>query len=339
MRFKPLVSVCMPAYNAARWIGEAIDSVLDQTYPEFELIVSDNASTDETAAIVSSYRDRRIRLDTTSTVIPPVANHNRSVSLSKGTFVKFLHADDLLKPTCLEEMVSAAVDKPRVGLVFAPREILLDDPDDEANLVWRREHRDLNEHFGELRSKNEGRVLFRQILASGITSNWIGEPSAVMVSRQCLSDVGLFNVRIRQIADLDLWIRIMLAYDVCYIPRTLSAYRHHARSVTAMNARLGRDWLDRLWLLEALNAEPSLSSEERTAVHRLRKAALRPAVRSQARHLISGRFWAVGDLLSYCNYRTRVLLGRAPRLSPELGRATEQTPRRCTAASGDPARR
>jgi glycosyltransferase involved in cell wall biosynthesis len=229
---KPLVSVCMPAHNAERWIQQAIDSVLGQTYGEFELVVSDNASRDGTAAIVRSYRDARIRLETTGKLIPPVENHNRSVSLSRGTLVKFLHADDFLMPTCLEEMVAATLEDRKIGLVFAPREIVLDDAEDTANIAWSSEHSHLAEHFEELRPKNEGRALFRQVLDSGITSNWIGEPSAVLVSRECLSDVGLFNVRLRQIADLDLWLRIMLSYKVSYISHPLSSYRHHGDSVT-----------------------------------------------------------------------------------------------------------
>jgi glycosyltransferase involved in cell wall biosynthesis len=325
---RPLVSVCMPAYNAARWIGQAIDSVLAQTYPELELVVSDNASTDDTAAIVRSYDDPRIRLETTSTLIPPVENHNRSVSLSRGGFVKFLHADDLLMPSCLEEMLAVALEDDHIGLVFAPREILLDDAEDEENLAWQREHERLTDHFAQLSERNEGRALFREILASGIESNWVGEPSAVMASRACLDEVGLFNVRLRQIADLDLWLRIMLSYDVGYLSHPLSAYRHHAESVTATNARLGRDWLDRLWLLESLAAEPSLTADERASVVRLRSAALRRAVRSQARHLAGRRFWSVGDLLAYGGYRTRSVVtpGSSPR--PRPSPPTEREPLR-----------
>lgn len=326
MTRRPLVSVCMPAHNAARWIGEAIDSVLAQTYSEFELVVSDNASTDDTAAIVRSYDDPRIRLETTPELIPPVENHNRSVSLSQGSFVKFLHADDLLMPTCLEEMLAVALEDERIGLVFAPREILLDDSEDEENIAWRREHERLSDHFAELAKRNQGRTLFREILASGLKSNWVGEPSAVMASRASLADVGLFNVRLRQIADLDLWLRIMLSYDVGYLAHPLSAYRHHAQSVTATNARLGRDWLDRLWMLESLAAEPSLTGDERAPVVQFRKAALRQAARSQARHLAGRRFWSVGDLAAYGGHRTRAVITRRPKPRRRPSAPLEQEP-------------
>jgi glycosyltransferase involved in cell wall biosynthesis len=332
---RPLVSVCMPAYNAGRWIAAAIESVLEQTYASFELVISNNASTDETAAIVRAYDDPRIRLETTREVIGPVENHNRSVMLSTGSFVKFLHADDLLMPGCLEEMVAVALADPRIGLVFAPREILLDDTDDESNLEWTRAHANLTEHFTDLAPNNDGRALFRQVLAAGVELNWVGEPSAVMASRACLAHVGLFNPLLRQIADLDLWLRIMLSYRIGYIAHGLSVYRHHSQSVTAANAQFGLDWLDRLWLLETLLAERPLDSEDRRRVVRLRNAALRRATRTQAHRLLQRHFSSVGDFLDYWAYRSRALVGRRPTLHPVLD-GPEQASARESPASAHP---
>lgn len=335
----PLVSVCMPAYNAERWVAAAIESVLAQTYAELELVVSDNASTDATAAIVRSFADPRIRLVTLTARVDAVANHNRSVVLSRGRFVKFLHADDLLMPTCLEEMVAVALEDPGVGLVFAPREVLVDDPNDPEELAWSRTHGQLAARFQGLARVNDGRELFRQMLAAGLEDNWVGEPTAVMASRASLERVGLFNPRCWQIADIDLWLRIMLAYRVGYVDHPLSAYRHHRASMTAQNARSARDWLDRLWLLEGLLAEPSLDAAARTQVLRLRRAALRRAVRSQARHLLARRLWSLRDAGAYLAYRARAAAGRAPRLTELLAPRAEPTPPRGTAATIDPASR
>ena len=336
---RPLVSVCMPAHNAERWIAEAIESVLAQTYAELELVVSDNASTDDTAAVVRSFRDPRIRLVTLTSRIDAVANHNRSVVLSGGAFVKFLHADDLLAPTCLEEMVAVALEDPRIGLVFAPREILLDDPTDAADVAWSRAHAHMTENLEGLSRVNEGRALFDQILAAEAQRNWVGEPSAVMASRACLEDVGLFNPRLRQIADLDLWLRIMLRYRIGYIDRPLSIYRHHSASVTATNSRLARDWLDRLWLLEGLAAEPSLAPAQLASIRAMRRAAFRRACRNQVRHLRARRFWSLRDSGAYLAYRARAAAGRAPRLTERLEPRGEPAPPRGTAATLDRAPR
>jgi glycosyltransferase involved in cell wall biosynthesis len=327
----------MPAYNAERWIREAIDSVLEQSYTNFELVVSNNASTDGTADIARSYDDPRIRVETTATRIGPVSNHNRSVALSTGEYVKFLHADDMLMPTCLEEMTSLALEDPSVGLVFAGREVLLDDPSNEADLDWSRVHGRLHERLGDLAPLNDGRALFRQVLGAGIEFNSIGEPSAVLASRACLAEVGLFSPRLRQIADLDLWLRIMLSYRVGYHSQALSIYRHHGQSVTAANARAGRDWLDRLWLLEGLASEPRLTSDERGAVMQLRSEALRRAFRSQARHLARGHLWSLRDLLAYLSYRGRALLRHAPPLYDSLPTPPAPATPRESRAMPDPA--
>jgi glycosyltransferase involved in cell wall biosynthesis len=328
----------MPAHNAGRWIGQAIESVLDQTYHDFELVVSDNASTDATTDIVRSYGDARIRIDTTPKLISAVANHNRSVVLSRGAFVKFLHADDMLSPTCLEEMVTLASEDPSIGFVFAPRDVLLESPESPIDRDWSRTYAHLHERFVSLDRVNDGRTLFRQLLAAGFDMNWIGEPSAVLASRACLVRVGLFNPRLHQIADLDLWLRIMLSHRVGYLSRSLSTYRHHSQSVTAANARLGLDWLDRLWLLEGLSAEPMLDPDERRRIVKLRNAALWRASRTQARCLLQGRFSPVTDFADYWEYRARALVGKRPVLQAVLeepGQAgSPESP-----ASVDPVRR
>ena len=328
----------MPAYNAERWLGQAIESVLEQTYQDFELVISDNASTDATARIARSYRDDRIRVDTAATRISAVSNHNRSVTLSSGAFVKFLHADDMLFPTCLEEMVALASEDPSIGFVFAPREVLLEAPDSQTDVDWSRTYAHLHQRFVELDRINDGRALFRQLLQAGIEMNWIGEPSAVLASRACLAKVGIFKPQLHQIADLDLWIRIMLSHRVGYISHPLSMYRHHSQSVTAANARLGLDWLDRLWMLEGLSTERLLEPEERRRVVRLRNAALRRVARTQARRLMQGRFRSLRDFAAYWVYRVRTRLGRKPVLHAVLEESGQPSVRESPASIG-PVRR
>src|SRR5438876_11482302 len=98
---RPLVSICVPAYNAERWLADALESAMRQTYSEFELVVADNSSTDRTVEIARSFDDPRVRVETATTWVSAVANHNRAIRLSRGAFVKFLHADDLLLPRCV----------------------------------------------------------------------------------------------------------------------------------------------------------------------------------------------------------------------------------------------
>jgi glycosyltransferase involved in cell wall biosynthesis len=320
----PAVSICVPAFNAARWIRPALDSALAQTLSDFELLVADNASTDETAEIARSYGDPRIRVATAPRTIGAVANHNRAVTLSRGRFVKFLHADDLLLPRCLERMVSLALEDDRVGLVFAPRDVLVEDaPDPEWVEHFRRPH----EGFGPLASINDGRDLLHRLLRRGFEENWVGEPSAVLVRRSALERVGMLNERLVQVADLELWARIMVGHRVGFVDAVLSVYRHHGGSGTVANARFARDWFDRPWLLEGLLAAEGLTGEARSRLLELRRAAVRRALRAQLGRLARGN--TSTELLAYVAYRVRGAVGRAPRLSPPL----EDVPGRATAGA------
>jgi glycosyltransferase involved in cell wall biosynthesis len=297
---RPLVSICVPAYNAERWIGAALESALAQTYSNFELVVSDNSSTDATAEVARQFSDPRLRVETATRTTSAAANHNRAVRLSRGEFVKFLHADDLLLPECVEEMVALALEDTRIGLVFAPREVLLEGASDPE---WAEKFARPHEQFEGLERINDGRRLFGQLLDAGFEENWIGEPSAVLVRRETLDRVGLFNERIFQITDLELWARIAIDHRVGFVDRILSVYRHHGQSGTASNALVQRDWLDIVWLFEGLLEIPSLTSDERRRLLRLRRVAFRRALRAQAGRVVHRRWTA--ELPAYLAYRAR----------------------------------
>jgi glycosyltransferase involved in cell wall biosynthesis len=301
----PLVSICVPSYNAAPWIGEAVESALAQTWQNFELIVCDDASSDETLEIVRTYSDPRLRVQANRVRLGKAKNGNRAIALSTGSYVKFLHADDKLLPTCLEEMVAVALEHERIGLVFAAREV---DVADDFDPAWRHAYARPHEGFSELARVNDGTSLFKQLVWSGLGENWIGEPSAVMVSRPALERSGGFSERIRQMDDLDLWLRILLTHRAGFIDRPLSVYRHHSRSSTSSNQRDGRDWFDRVWLLDGLLAE-GLDPDDRKEVERLRRAALRRATRAQLGRLTRGRFDA--QLPLYLRHRALALAGRS----------------------------
>jgi glycosyltransferase involved in cell wall biosynthesis len=308
-----LVSVCVPAYNAERWIAGALESAVGQTYEELEIVVADNASTDATVELARAVGDPRIRVESATQTIGAVANHNRAIRLSHGAFVKFLHADDLLLPTCVEEMVALAREDESIGLVFAPREVVVEEaPDPEWGELFARPH----EYFSSLERVNDGRRLFRELLDDGFEGNWVGEPTAVLLTRGALEHVGLLNERLFQIADLELWARIMVSCRVGFVDKLLSVYRHHGESGTVRNARLKRDWFDRPWLLEGLLAVPDLTPDERARLVALRRTALRRAGRSQVARVARGRLTT--ELPRYVAFRARASLGRAPLLAPVL---------------------
>lgn len=120
---RPLVSIVTPVHNGERYLAECIDSALAQTYPNWELVLVNNGSTDRTLQIAEDYRasDSRIRIFSTERLISAVENHNFAVGRMDpaSAYCKILHADDWMFPECLERMVEVAERYPTVGVVGA----------------------------------------------------------------------------------------------------------------------------------------------------------------------------------------------------------------------------
>jgi glycosyltransferase involved in cell wall biosynthesis len=152
----PLVSVGMPVYNGERFIREAIESILGQTFQDFELIVCDNASTDRTPEIVRSYaaRDLRIRYERSERNRGAAYNYNRVTALARGTYIRHAAHDDVLAPTNLERCVAVLEADPGIALAYPQMSridqygrvldtfrgsLVIDDPDPVAR--WRTFHR------------------------------------------------------------------------------------------------------------------------------------------------------------------------------------------------------
>jgi glycosyltransferase involved in cell wall biosynthesis len=138
MGVPPTVSIGMPVYNGGRWIGEAIDALLGQRLRDFELIVSDNASSDDTAAIVQAYaaRDARVRYVRQATNIGSFRNHDAVFHLSSGRYFKWAACSDVCLDGFLERCVSVLETRPDVVLAYVGTRLLLDDGRTEDYDDW-----------------------------------------------------------------------------------------------------------------------------------------------------------------------------------------------------------
>lgn len=114
---KNLVSVILPAYNAERFLKESIDSILAQTYRNFELIVLNDGSTDRTEEIVLSYSDPRIRYVKNEQNLKLIKTLNKGIDLAKGEYIARMDADDVSLPTRFEEEVYKFEEDPTLGIV------------------------------------------------------------------------------------------------------------------------------------------------------------------------------------------------------------------------------
>lgn len=121
---KPLVSVIMSAYNAAPYIAQAIESLQQQTYPHFELIIIDDASTDNTVEIVEQIADGRIVLLRNTTNVGPAISRNRGVEVAKGEFLAILDADDLAVATRFEKQVRVFESLPTTDVIWTDTQMI-----------------------------------------------------------------------------------------------------------------------------------------------------------------------------------------------------------------------
>ena len=121
----PKISVLIPLYNAENFIAQAIESVLNQTFTDFELIIVDNCSTDRSITIARQYEsDKRVKIFQNSENIGAVRNWNQCMLYASGEYLKFLFADDYFKENALEEFIKPFESDPSISLVIGPREYL-----------------------------------------------------------------------------------------------------------------------------------------------------------------------------------------------------------------------
>ncbi len=220
----PKVSVLIPTYNYGQYIKEAIDSVLVQTYKDFELIVVDNCSTDNTIEIVKSIieKDDRVKLVINETNIGMYRNFNEALFHAKGEYIKFLNSDDKFAKNLLEKFVNVLDNNSNITLVTSQRQYFGDRDDI------------LKSKYSGLQN---GKQIAYELLKHG---NFIGEPTTTMFRRDSLN-IGMFNMDYKMFADFDMWFRLSNIGDVYFIPDVLSYFRIHEEQGTKyLNEVIGK---------------------------------------------------------------------------------------------------
>ncbi len=170
----PLVSVCIPTYNSSKYLKEAINSVITQGFNEFELIIVDNHSNDDTDDIVYSFNDKRIRYYKNSQNIGAIDNHNKCIDLSNGKFIKFLCSDDVLLPNVIYDQVTCLLKHSKVALVTC--DMYITDYSLQNKIPY---------HFYP--GMNKGDRIVKKCIAESI--NYIGGPSNVMFRKDAVGKI------------------------------------------------------------------------------------------------------------------------------------------------------
>ena len=195
----PLVSVIVPVYNRERFLGEALDSIFALDYGPFEVIVVDDGSTDDSAAIAQSYPDVRFfRQENRG----PGAARNIGIEASRGEFVAFVDSDDVVLPHKLSAQVGYLLDHPDMTATLGRQEWITPPPNAVPDLVW-----------GDL---------------DGIT------PISIVIRRAALIEVGCFDPALRGPEDVDLLVRLREGgYRFLVVPEVVMRRRYHGDNLVA----------------------------------------------------------------------------------------------------------
>jgi glycosyl transferase family 2 len=222
------ITVGIPTFNRADLLSQAIASVLEQTYPNFRLIVSDNASTDETQALVASVSDPRLEYVRAETNIGMIGNFNRVIELAETEFLMLLPDDDRLYPDYLGAVVDVLERNPRVGLVHTA----FDEIDIESRV---------HKH-GASYVKTSQPVMVEPgdaFLERSMTSTAV-LLSSTTYRTQAIRQAGGMTTREEPFADVPLFMRLAQSWDLAYVDRPLVGFRVHDQTETIRLAPRGQ---------------------------------------------------------------------------------------------------
>jgi glycosyltransferase involved in cell wall biosynthesis len=228
MNAGPLVSVCTPVYNGGKFLDKCIQGVLNQTFTDFEYVIVDNASTDQTAEIIERYRrqDSRIKVFRNESTIPVIQNFNKCIEhISPGSeWIKYALADDILFPYCIQEMLKLGEQDPLIGIVSAYR--IYDFYLAFLGLPMDRQIFDGAE------------ILKKQVMHEFHVCS--GSPNSLLYRRRYFDELGGFRDGYLH-ADTDLAYRLLDRYKLGFVHDVLTWTGQHEGRVEVASIKAGRN--------------------------------------------------------------------------------------------------
>jgi glycosyltransferase involved in cell wall biosynthesis len=210
----PTVSVIIPSYNHEAFVQECIQSVLDQTFQDFEIIITDDGSSDRTVEIIESFDDPRIKLFKHPENKGASAASNNCIIHSSGKYVAMLSSDDAWYPEKLASQVQYLDEHPEIGVVFGKVEWI----DDFGDVIKQKSF----PYMDVFNVKNRTRYEWLNHFFD--RGNCLCHPCS-LVRRECYAEVGMLNPAFANIPDFDLWVRICLRYEIHILDQKLIRFR------------------------------------------------------------------------------------------------------------------
>ncbi len=235
----PLVSVVLPVYNAQGTIGRAVESILEQTFSNFELLIINDGSTDHTSRILSGFNDPRLFILSQKNK-GLVRSLNRGIGSARGKYIARMDADDMSLPERLEKQVSFLAKNPSYAVVGTATKVIYED--------------------------GKEKIRYRPSSTAAIRKNIVRicpfTHSSVMIRKSVFDRVGLYDCsmdgsKALLVEDYDLWVRILAAgYDMANLPDVLMVYNRECDSILrnrTLANRIRQQILSRVKIIKTLN--------------------------------------------------------------------------------------
>lgn len=278
----PRFSVIIPLYNKAPYVGKTVESVLGQTFGDYELIIVDNGSNDGSHEIVAAFTDNRIKIVRLEENVGVSNARNKGVAMASAPIVTFLDADDWWEPTFLEEMAGLINRHPDAGIYGTGYYIVKNGKKRLAPIG-------VDEGF------EEGEInycaVYAKTLCMPLTSITVAMPKAVF------DETGGFKPYLKLGEDFDLWVRIALKHKTVFLNKPLSNYNQDV-DVTYRGTHHLRDPKEHmLWNLGYLEPEEKTNADYKQLIDNLRTYSLLPYLltkqyRSAARQELAKVDWS-----------------------------------------------
>jgi len=234
---KPFVSIATPVHNGEKYLPECIESVLAQTYENWEYLIVNNCSTDRSLEIATYYaeKDSRIRINNTKTLLAPLQNHNHMLRQITPTskYCKILHADDWLFPDCITQMVHAAEVNPSVGIVGSYR--LANNKVKSYGLPY-------------TQTVIPRHVMARMNLLEGPYT--FGTPSALLIRSALIRARKAFYDESRPSADTEVCYDLLKNCDFGFVHQLLTYSRIHTESIASFNNNLNKQTPNSIYIFK-----------------------------------------------------------------------------------------
>ncbi len=210
----PKITIILTSLNHSKFIEEAIESILDQTFNDFELVILDDCSSDGSLELIRNYKDSRIKLIISEGPGNVVLQINKAINNSSSTYIAISHSDDVWMPDKLEKQMLALENDPNLGAVFSNAQVILSDGtplEDQGHF-----------YYEKFKQRNRSRAEWlRSFFDNG---NCLCHPS-ILIKKNCYLTCGVYSNLLAQLPDFEMWVRLCSRYEIYIIQEPLVKFR------------------------------------------------------------------------------------------------------------------